>query len=198
MRAYEEVEVSSASELRTWLEAHHAQPDGVWLVTWKKAYAERYVGYEALVRELLCFGWIDGVARGVDEQRSSLYVAPRRARSAWSRPNKQRVAELIEAGLMRPPGLTVLEVAQLSGTWSALDDVENLVEPDDLRAALDARPAARQHWDAFPRSARRAVLEWVGSAKRPDTRERRIAETVELAAENIRARAQPERARPPR
>ena len=185
--AYEQVEVTSVAELRQWLEVEHDRRDGAWLVTWKKNTPDKYVSYEALVRELLCVGWIDSLARRLDENRSQLMITPRRPGSAWSRPNKIRVAELEAAGRMRPAGRAAVTLAQQTGTWTALDDVENLVEPAALTEALDATPAARQHWEAFPPSARRAILQWISQAKREPTRAARIAETARLAADNIRA-----------
>ena len=181
------VEVTSVEELRAWLAEHHDTLDRAWLITWKKGDSDRHVSYEQLVRQLLCFGWIDSTAKRVDEERSGLLIARRRPKSGWSRPNKIRVAELIEAGLMQPAGQAAIDQAKESGAWTALDDIENLVEPADLCTALDANPAARQHWDAFPRSAKRSILVWVGDAKRVETRTKRILETVELAADNIRA-----------
>ncbi len=189
--AYEQVEVVSATELRDWLREHWDSSPGIWLVTYKKAAGERYLPYEAIVREVLCYGWIDGRARALDELRSQLLLTPRRPASKWSRPNKVRIAELEAAGRMAPPGRAVVEAAKASGTWTALDDVENLVEPAELAAALDAVPAARTNWDAFPRSTRRATLEWIAAAKRPATRDQRVAETVELAARNLRAQQWP-------
>ena len=188
---YEQVEVTSEAELRTWLAANHQRPHGVWLVTYKRSDPQRYVSYEEIVRAALCFGWIDGQARGVDDHRTSLLLTPRSPRSAWSRPNKIRVTELIRDGLMTPAGLAAVEAAKASGTWTALDDVEALVEPPELAALLDARPDARRHWDAFPRSVKRATLEWISTAKRPATRTRRISETVELAVEGRRANQWP-------
>jgi len=190
---YEQVEVTSVAELRAWLEAEHDRRDGAWLVTWKRNTPDKYVSYEELVRELLCVGWIDSQARRLDENRSQLMITPRRPGSAWSRPNKIRVAELEEAGLMRPAGQAAVAVAQESGTWTALDDVDNLVEPAALTETLDANPAARRHWDGFPPTARRAILQWISTAKREPTRATRIAETVRLAADNIRANQQARR-----
>jgi uncharacterized protein YdeI (YjbR/CyaY-like superfamily) len=146
-----------------------------------------YLPYEELVLEALCFGWIDGQARGVDEERTSLLLTPRKPKSGWSRPNKKRV-ELLEAeGLMTDAGHRAIAVAKENGSWSALDDVENLVEPPELKAALDANPAARENWDAFPPSAKKAILNWISTAKKPETRERRVAQTVAEAAANRRA-----------
>jgi len=191
--AYEQVEVVSAEQLRDWLAENWNRSPGIWLVTYKKAAGERYLPYEDIVREALGYGWIDGKARSLDELRSQLLLTQRKPTSKWSRPNKLRVAELEASGRMAAPGRSVVEAAKASGTWTALDDVENLVEPADLAAALDAVPAARANWDAFPRSTRRATLEWIAAAKRPATHQRRVAETVELAARNLRAQQWPRR-----
>lgn len=182
-----EVEAASAAELREWLAANHDRLDGAWLIVWKKDSGGPYLSWEEIIDELIAFGWIDSTQRRVDDERSKLQITPRKPASKWSRINKERVARLIATGRMTPAGMAMVELAKESGTWSALDDVEALVEPDDLRAALDAEPAARRHWDAFPPSVRKAILTWVADAKREVTRSRRIAETVELAAENLRA-----------
>ncbi|SDU96106.1 Uncharacterized conserved protein YdeI, YjbR/CyaY-like superfamily, DUF1801 family [Microlunatus sagamiharensis] len=187
--AYEQVEVASAAELRAWLEEHHASSPGIWLVTGKKAAGERYVAYEDLVRQALCFGWIDGQARPLDALRSQQLLTPRRPRSGWSRPNKLRVAELEAAGLMAPAGRAAVAAAKVSGTWNSLDLVEDLVVPPDLAAALDAEPGAREHWQAYPRSVKRFALEQVYGAKRAATREKRVAATVALAAADERPAA---------
>ena len=184
--AYQQVEVTTAAELRRWLKANHAKSPGIWLVSYKKAAGEKYLAYEDIVCEALCWGWIDSKGRSLDELRSQLLLTPRKPASKWSRPNKLRIAELEASGLMEEPGRAVVEAAKASGTWTALDDVENLVEPAELKAALDAAPEARKNWDAFPRSTRRATLEWIAAAKRPETREKRIGETVELAEQNRR------------
>ena len=188
---YEKVEVTSAAQLRSWLAAHHGTSPGVWLVTHKKAAGGTYVPYEEIVRELLSYGWIDSLARGVDQLRSSILITPRRPTSTWSRPNKERIAQLEASGLMAEPGRRVVEAAKASGTWAALEEVENLVEPAELRAALDAAAQARANWDAFPRSTRRAALEWIAAAKRPATRAHRIAEIVALATDNRRPQQWP-------
>ena len=189
--AYEDVEVTSRAEWRAWLAANADCAPGVWVVTYKKADPERHVPYDDVVREALCFGWIDSLGRKLDAARSKLLLTPRKPGSKWSRPNKARVASLLEDGLIAARGRAVIEAAQADGSWSALDAVENLEEPDDLRAALGAVPAARRHWDAFPRSARRGILEWIAAAKRPETRARRVTQTAELAAENVRANQWP-------
>ena len=154
---------------------------------WKRSTdPERHVAYDDVVRECLRVGWIDGQARGVDERRSAIRLTPRRPGSGWARTNKQRVAELSEAGLMLPRGRAVVDEARASGAWSLLDDIEDLLEPADLAAALDADPEARRQWDAFPRSPRRAALVWLAGAKRPATREKRVADIVDRASRGLR------------
>jgi uncharacterized protein YdeI (YjbR/CyaY-like superfamily) len=180
-----QVHAADRAGWRTWLSEHAAGSTGIWLV-YEKGPGRR-LSYDDIVEEALCFGWIDSLPRTIDDTRAMLYVAPRKPSSSWSRVNKQRVERLIAAGAMTPDGLAVVESARASGTWNALDRVEDGVEPDDLAAALDAVPSARQEWDAFPRSARRAILEWVDGAKRPETRARRVAAAVAQAAEGRRA-----------
>jgi uncharacterized protein YdeI (YjbR/CyaY-like superfamily) len=182
-----QLEITDIAELRAWFAEHHEAAGGVWLVTWKRTTdPERHVAYDAVVRECLCVCWIDSQARGVDDRRSSILLTPRRPGSGWARTNKQRVAELTEAGLMLPRGQAVVEEAKRTGAWGLLDAIEDLVEPDDLAAALDAEPEARRQWDAFPRSPRRAALVWLADAKRPATRQKRVAEITERASRGIR------------
>ncbi|MGI8946571.1 MAG: YdeI/OmpD-associated family protein [Ornithinimicrobium sp.] len=140
-----------------------------------------------MVRELLCFGWIDSKGRRVDQDRTSLLVCPRRPGSGWSRVNKEHLVLLRREGRIQPAGQAAIERAVADGSWTRLDEVETLREPDDLSAALDAAPDARGHGDVFPRSARRAILEWIASAKTEPTRDRRITRTVEEAASGRRA-----------
>lgn len=180
------VHVESVEELRAWLEANHDSSEGVWLVAWKKDRGP-YVSWGEIVPELLAFGWIDSKAGTFDEDRRKLTITPRKPRSAWSRRNKEIVAVLIAEDRMAPAGLAMVELAKETGTWTALDEVEALIEPDDLAAALDADPAAREHWDGFPRSPKRAMLAWLLTAKRPETRARRIDAIVSKAAVGERA-----------
>ena len=172
---------------RRWLIANHATRRGVYLVSWRRATGRTSVSYADAVEEALCVGWIDSSGRNLDDERSIQWFAARRAKSGWARPNKERVARLTAAGLMLPAGLAAVEDSKRSGTWSMLDDVENLVVPDDLAAALAANPPARSRWDAFPPSARRAMLGWLVQARQPQTRARRISAIADKAARNERA-----------
>ena len=184
---YGQLQVESRAQWRAWLAEHAADTPGIWLVTYKKSSGGPYVSYDDVVEEALCFGWVDSKGLGLDAERSQLLMTPRKAGSGWSRPNQQRIAKLTEAGPMTPAGNAVVERAKADGSWTALDDAWNLIEPGELRAALDADGEARREWDAFPPSAKRAILEWIGAAKRPATREKRIAETARLAAKGERA-----------
>ncbi|MEL6841002.1 MAG: YdeI/OmpD-associated family protein [Pseudomonadota bacterium] len=181
-----EVAVTSANELRNWLVANHAYSAGVWLVTSKKAAPSGYVPLSDIVDTCLCFGWVDSLPRAKDDLRTMLYISPRKPGSNWSRVNKEKVARLKSAGLMHPAGLAVVKRSQADGSWSALDDVENLVMPPDLQAAFDAQPGAEDNWHKFPRSVKRGALEIVLNAKRPATRKAKIDQIVSECAKNQR------------
>ena len=140
--AYEQVQVDSREQWRAWLTEHAASSPGIWLITWKKGFGP-HLAYDDVVEEALCFGWVDSQPRTVDDQRTSRLLTPRRPGSSWSRVNKQRVQRLTEAGLMTPAGLAAVRAARAGGSWSALDQVEELAVPPDLRAALNAQPLAR-------------------------------------------------------
>ncbi len=179
--------VETRSAWRAWLDAHHRDATGVWAVTWRRSTGRPAPSYDELVEEALCVGWVDSVARKLDDEQTMLRFSPRRPGSGWARPNKQRIERLLVDGRMRPAGIAAVERAKADGTWSMLDEVENLVVPDDLAAALAARPPAAATFEGFPRSVRRGILEWIVQAKRPQTRERRVRETAELAHRGERA-----------
>ena len=182
------VEVTSRAEWRSWLAAHHASSSGVWLVTFKRsASPAKYVAYDDIVDEAICFGWVDSTPREVDARRSMRLVAPRKPKSSWSAKNKERVARLERSGAMTKAGRDVIERAKADGSWGRLDAVEALTVPKDLALALRAAPPAAAEFAAFPRSSKRLILEWIGAAKQPATRARRIAETARLAARGLRA-----------
>lgn len=177
---------------RAWLAANHATETGVWLVSWRRGHGPS-VPYEEAVEEALCFGWIDSQGGNLDATRSRQYYAPRNPTSGWAATNKARVERLIADGLMAPAGLAAIERAKVNGAWTLLDDVERGIVPDDLAAALAEHPPAASHFESFPKSAKRAMLEWVRQAKRPETRAKRVLDIAERAAENVRAYPPPER-----
>jgi uncharacterized protein YdeI (YjbR/CyaY-like superfamily) len=185
---------TTRAEWRAWLEANHARPEGVWMVSWKRATGRPRVEYEEAVEEALCFGWIDAIAKTLDEERAMQWFAPRKPGSGWSATNKRRIERLLAEGRMAPAGLAKIDAARADGSWTSLDAVEALEVPDDLRAALAGYPDARRHFDAFPNSARKMILGWIASARKPETRAKRVEETARLAQENVRAYPPPPRA----
>lgn len=181
------LELPDRAAWRAWLESNHDTSQGVWLRLDKVGPTAR-LRYEDAVEEALSFGWIDSQARGIDETRYMQRFTPRRPNSDWSRLNKQRVEKLQSQGLMTPAGLAAIETAKQTGAWSVLDEVEDLVVPEDLAQALSANAQAQANFDAFPASARKQYLYWVLTAKQAATRARRVREVVALAAANKASR----------
>ena len=161
----ERVEVDSRQAWRKWLNKNQSQSESIWLVTYKKHTGDRYLSYDAIVEEALCFGWIDSLPRKLDEDRSMLLISPRQQKSVWSKLNKERAEKLICDGLMTPAGLKKIERAKADGSWIFLDDVEALLIPDDLSAALAANPVAKQNFEKFSPSSKKGILQWIKMAK---------------------------------
>lgn len=177
----------STKDWRKWLEKNGEKEKSVWLIIYKKESGTPSVTYAEAVEQALCFGWIDSKPNKRDNDSFYQFFAKRKPSSNWSKINKDRVEKLIEQGLMTGAGLAVIELAKANGKWQALDDVENLKIPPDLQKALSANKKAGNYFEAFPRSVKRGILEWILNAKTVETRTRRINETVKLAADNIRA-----------
>jgi uncharacterized protein YdeI (YjbR/CyaY-like superfamily) len=171
---------------RAWLEANHAASAGAWLVTWRSRSGKQGLPYEDAVEEALCFGWVDGTAGTVDEERGKLYFAPRKPNSGWAATNKARVERLIADGRMAPAGLAAIERAKANGSWALLDSVERLEIPPDLVVELESRPPAATNFGAFPPSVRKQALTSLVMAKRPETRAERVRRIAEAAARNER------------
>lgn len=190
------VEIKTRAALRAWLMRHHAQPNSIWLVTYKKGKGP-HVPYDAIVEEALCFGWVDSLPRALDADRTMLRLSPRKPKSGWSGVNKARIEKLIASERMAPPGLAAIDTAKRNGAWTKLDSASALIVPRDLAAALKADAAAAKNFAAFPPSTRRAILEWISAAKKPETRAARIAACIRDAARDIRVNQprQPKRAR---
>ena len=183
----EMVHPTTRAEWRDWLAKNGMRTNGVWVVTYKKETGKPRVDYSDIVEEALAFGWIDSRANTLDDERSLLWLSPRKPKSGWSTLNKERVAKLERAGLMTDAGRKVVEAAKKSGAWASLDKVEALEVPADLAAALDRNEKAKEHFNAFPPSSKKIILTWIESAKRDETRKKRVGESVRLAAENKRA-----------
>jgi len=176
------IQPGSRKEWRAWLKKHHGRAQGVWLV-----YAKKHSGIPSLtwqdgVEEALCFGWIDSLRKPVDATYFKQLYTPRKPKSTWSAINKAAAARLIESGLMTAAGHAAIELAKATGHWSALDHVETLTVPDDFKAALARNKAAQRGFDALTPFVRKQFLYRLNSAKRPETRARRIAELLAAAA----------------
>lgn len=177
---------ASPQHWREWLQAHHAERQSVWLVYHKKKSSTPSLTWSQAVDEALCFGWIDSRAQPLDDERYRQFFSRRKPSSGWSKINKAKVERLIAAGLMTPAGLASIEEAQQNGAWTLLDDAEELRLPADLAQPLQARPPAAGYFESLSRTAKRNILQWLALAKRPATRQKRIAEIVELAAQQLK------------
>jgi uncharacterized protein YdeI (YjbR/CyaY-like superfamily) len=172
---------------RDWLTKNHTKSSGVWFVFFKKHTGKPRVSYDEAVEEALCFGWIDSLGRAFDEDRSKLLFTPRKPKSVWSQPNKERVAKLLAAGAMTDIGLAKIEAAKQDASWNTLDASDNLEISDELATAFRRNHVAQKNFDGFAPSVKKAILYWLYSAKRDETRAARIAKIVAMAANNKRA-----------
>jgi uncharacterized protein YdeI (YjbR/CyaY-like superfamily) len=186
MDTAERLHFQTAAEWRDWLAAHHTRKQGAWLVQYKLRTGKLAIPYEEVICEALCFGWIDSTYRSLDEERGMLWWSPRRKGSLWAASNKERVQRLEAEGRLTEAGWAKIRAAKADGSWSLLEPVEALMVPDDLAAALDERSGAHEHWAALAATAKRAYLHWVATAKREETRERRVRESALLIAEGKR------------
>ncbi|RUR75281.1 YdeI family protein [Chlorogloeopsis fritschii PCC 9212] len=171
-------------EWREWLEQNHQISEGVWLVYYKVKSVKPSVKYSEAVKEALCFGWIDSKVKSLGEERYMQIFTPRKPKSVWSKLNKQYIEELIEQGLMTKAGLEKIEAAKKDGSWNTLDAIEELIIPTDLKQALEANETAKMHFEAFSNSSKKNILFWIESAKRQQTRLKRIEQTIIAAAQN--------------
>ena len=169
----------SRTEWRRWLASNPERRRGLWVVYRKKSSDLAGPTYDDLVDEALCFGWIDSRVRRVDHDRVMQWFSPRRAGGLWSKLNKERAERLVDEGLMTDHGRAAIDAARADGSWFQLDDIDALVVPADLEAALAAAPEARDAYDALSEAAKKQYLWWISSAKRPTTRAARIEGSVE-------------------
>ena len=175
---------ASAAEWEAWLEASHASADGVWLKLAKKGSGIPSVTYAEALDAALCFGWIDGQKRSFDERWWLQRFTPRRPRSVWSQRNREHVERLTAEGRMRPAGQREVDAAKADGRWdAAYASPSTATVPADLQAALDADPAAAAFFATLNSANRYAILWRIETAKRPETRARRIATFVEMLRE---------------
>ena len=178
---FEKVAIKSQEELRDWLMAHYQQGSSVWLVTYKKEAGEDYVSTSQVLDELLCFGWIDGIRRKLDDQKTMQLISPRKTQH-WTKTYKDRAQKLIETGKMQPSGLRSIKQSKENGLWHFMDDVDQLIIPPDLQQALIANTKARAFFEGINPSSKRFALRWLKLSKTDTTRKNRIQRLVSLAA----------------
>ncbi len=178
---FKKVQVQSIDELHQWLKKNHNQEESFWLVTFKKEVKDKYLSTGEVLDELLCFGWIDGIRRKLDDQRTMQLISPRKTKH-WAKTYKDRVAKLISENRMQEAGYRSIEVSKQNGLWDFMNDVDKLIKPDDLSQALANNAEAEAFFDHINPSSKRFVLRWLKLSKTEKTRQNRIRKIVELSA----------------
>ncbi|MFC6996920.1 YdeI/OmpD-associated family protein [Rufibacter roseus] len=173
---------------RKWLETNHLSSQAVWLIFYTKKSGKSTITWAEAVEEALCYGWIDSKKVKIDEEKAHQFFSKRKPKSTWSKINKAKVQQLIADGRMTAAGLQIIETAQQNGSWNLLDSVEELVIPEDLEAAFATHPTAKDFFLRLSKSARKVLLQGLVLAKRPETRQKRITEIVDLANQKQKPR----------
>lgn len=176
----------SRIEWRKWLEKNHLSEQSIWLVYYKSSTKMASLSWSDAVDEALCFGWIDSTKKTIDEARYMQYFSKRKPNSMWSKINKAKVANLIENNLMTKAGFDSIATAKQNGSWTLLDEVEALVVPEDLKEELAKFKGSMAYFDSLSKSIKKILLHWVISAKRTETRQKRILEIAENASKNLK------------
>jgi uncharacterized protein YdeI (YjbR/CyaY-like superfamily) len=177
-----QLEITTASQLREWLQKNHTQKESIWLVTYKKEAKEKYVSVQEVLDELLCFGWIDGIRRKLDEQKTMQLISPRQVQH-WTKTYKDRFAKLEAQGLVAEAGKQSVIISKQKGLWNFMDDVDALIKPKDFIDCLAQHYPAINNFDAIGAASKRFMLRHIKIAKTPETRAKRIIEITLLAKE---------------
>ncbi|MCR9155468.1 MAG: YdeI/OmpD-associated family protein [Bacteroidetes bacterium] len=185
MNTVEEFCPEGKKDWRKWLDLNHEKKEAVWVIFHKKNAPKHNLTWSESVDEALCFGWIDSTKRTVDSTRYKQYFTKRKAKSNWSKVNKDKVRSLIDQGLMREAGYKSIEVAKENGSWTILDGVEALIIPEDLKEELAKSQKAEDYYKALSNSTKKMLLYWVVSAKREETRQKRIREIAASASREV-------------
>lgn len=175
---------SCKEDWRTWLALNHLEKEAIWLIFHKKKSPNYNLSWSDSVDEALCFGWIDSTKKRIDDYKYKQYFCKRKAKSNWSKVNKDKVKYLIDQGLMTEEGYKSIEIAKENGSWTILDKVEALILPEDLKEEFANHEGSITYFDSLSKSAKKGLLYWVFSAKRKETRQKRIVEIVENASQN--------------
>jgi uncharacterized protein YdeI (YjbR/CyaY-like superfamily) len=176
---------ASRQQWRKWLQKNHDKKQSVWLILYRKEAEIPTVHWSDAVDEALCFGWIDSQRKSIDKEKFMQRFSIRKPNSTWSKINKQKIKRLTKEGLMTAAGLKVIEAAKRNGSWSVLDDVEELIIPKDLEDAFRKKAGSKKHFVSLSRSKRRAMLLWLALTKRPETRATRVSRIAEHCAKKL-------------
>jgi len=168
------------NEWQQWLKNNHNKSAGLWLIFYKKETGKPSLDYEEAVEEALCYGWIDSLIKKLDAERYLRKFTPRKEDSVWSALNKKRVTRLLKSGRMLPPGLAKVQAAQKNGKWEQADKISEPEMPPEFAQALQQHPAAKFAYENLAPSHQKRFCGWIGSGKRQSTREKRIAEAIQL------------------
>ncbi len=177
---------TSRKEWRNWLQKNHINEPAVWLICYKMKAAIPTISWREAVEEALCFGWVDSKRKPIDNEKFMQFFSKRKASSTWSKVNKEKVKQLIDNGTMTDAGLACIEIAKKNGSWTILDDVEELLIPADLAAAFEKHEGSKDYFISLSKSVKKMILQWLVLAKRPETRAKRINEVAELAGQKLR------------
>jgi uncharacterized protein YdeI (YjbR/CyaY-like superfamily) len=186
MNAIEEYFPSDKQDWRKWLEINHKRKKAVWLVFYKKKSPKHNLSWSESVDEALCFGWIDSVKKTIDGEKYKQYFSKRKAKSTWSKTNKDKVNYLQSENLIHEAGYEIIDIAKKNGSWTYLDEVDALVLPDDLNNAFNEREGALEYYESLSKSSKKILLYWLLSAKRSETRHKRIVEIAESASRKLK------------
>ncbi len=180
-------QAANRAEWRAWLEKNHTTATEIWLVRFKQHTHKPCLSYDQAVEEALCFGWIDGVLKAIDDEKYAIRFSPRRPGSVWSETNKQRVKRMIEQGRMTEAGWVPINLAKRNGQWGKAARREDTAQmPAELKRALRADPKAKQIFNKLAPSHKKQFIYWIDEAKRDETRERRVRETIKMLRQNKR------------
>lgn len=171
---------------RKWLEDNHQKEDAIWLVYFKKNSPKYNLNWSQAVDQALCFGWIDSLANAIDDDKYKQYFSKRNPKSIWSKVNKDKVKLLIEKSLMTEAGLKAIDIGKANGSWTFLDQVDALIVPEDLEQAFANYKGSKAFYDSLSNSIKKQLLYWVISAKRKETRAKRILEIAENASNGLK------------
>lgn len=185
----EQLYFKSDIEWRNWLHKNHHLSEGVYLIFYKVENQEESMRWEEAVKVALCYGWIDSTVKSLGDGKRQQYFCKRKPKSVWSALNKKYIDELTSKNLINESGLKSIEIAKENGSWFALDDVENLIIPKELKIAFDKNPIAFANYQTFSKSYKKSYLYWLNQAKREATRQKRITEIIKLCQQNIKSKS---------